>query len=162
VGVLATLRRRRFLTAAERAQIAAALAGVDRYTRARITLSIDDEASDDPQRRAEALLRQWELPEAERATAVVLYVSAVSRNFAVAGGDEVRRIAPRAFWEVVHRDLCHHFEERRYCDGIFKALAQVAVQLQHHFPPESPPEAGGPPGTPDDPTARPERTDRID
>ena len=162
MGLLTTLRRRRFLTTAERAQIAAALAGVDRYTRARIGLSIDDDASDDPRRRAEALLRQWDLPEAERATAVMLYVSAVSRNFAVVGGEEVRRIAPRAFWEVVHRDLCHHFEERRYCDGIFKALSQVAVQLRHHFPPESPPEADGPPGTPDDPADVFTRTDRSD
>jgi uncharacterized membrane protein len=159
VGLLAALRRRRFLTAAERAQIAAALAGVDRYTKARIGLSIDDDASDDPQGRAETLFRQWDLPETARPTAVLLYVSAVSRNFAVVGGAEVCRIAPRAFWEVLHRDLGHHFEEHRYCDGIFKALAQVAVQLQHHFPPESRPEAGGPPSTPDDPTAQPERTD---
>jgi uncharacterized membrane protein len=32
------------------------------------------------------------------------------------------------------RDLHHHFEEGRYCDGIFKAIAQVAIQLEHHFP----------------------------
>jgi uncharacterized membrane protein YgcG len=151
VGLRTALRRRRFLTAAEREQIAAALAGADRYTRARIGLSIDDEPSDDPERRAETLLQQWNLPEAERATAVLLYVSAVSRNFAVVGGVEVRRLAPRAFWEIVHRDLCHHFEDHRYCDGIFKALAQIAAQLQHHFPPENRPESEGPPGSPDDP-----------
>jgi uncharacterized membrane protein len=159
VGLRTALRRRRFLTAAEREQIAAALAGVDRYTRARIGLSIDDEASVDPERRAEALLHQWDLPEAKRATAVLLYVSAVSRNFAVVGGEEVRRIAPRAFWEVVHRDLCHHFEDRRYCDGIFKALAQIAAQLRHHFPPENRPESDRPPGIPDDPTHVSTRTD---
>ncbi len=162
MGLVTALRRRRFLTAAERAQITAALAGVDRYTRARIGLFIDDDASDDPQSRAEALLRRWDLPEAERATAVLLYVSSGSRNFAVVGGQEILRIAPRTFWEVVHRDLCHHFEERRYCDGIFKALAQVAVQLQHHFPPVSSPGDEEAPSSVDDPAAQPDRTDRID
>ena len=145
--LFSALRRLRFLTSTERGQIAAALAGVDRYTRARIVLSIDEEACVDPQGRAETLFRQWDLPEAARDTAVLLYVSAVSRNFAVVGGAEIRRVAPRAFWELLHRDLCHHFEERRYCDGIFKALAQVAVQLQHHFPPETRPMTDRPAGT---------------
>jgi uncharacterized membrane protein len=147
VRLYSALRRLRFLTPTERGQIAAALAGVDRYTRARIAVSIDEEACADPQGRAETLFRQWDLPEAARATAVLLYVSAVSRNFAVVGGAEIRRVAPRAFWELLHRDLCHHFEERRYCDGIFKALAQVAVQLQHHFPPETRPVTDRPAGT---------------
>ncbi|HSB78249.1 MAG TPA: TPM domain-containing protein [Candidatus Methylomirabilis sp.] len=159
MGLLAALRRRRFLTAAERAQITAALAGVDRYTRARIGLFIDADACDDPEKQAEAMLRQWDLPEAERATAVLLYVSAVSRTFAVMGGEEVRRIAPRTFWEIVHRDLCHHFEERRFCDGIFKALAQVAVQLQHHYPPETHPECEGPSDASPDRPAKAEPTD---
>jgi uncharacterized membrane protein len=162
VRLFSALRRLRFLTPTERGQIAAALAGVDRYTRARIALSIDEEACADPQGRAESLFRGWDLPEAARATAVLLYVSAVSRNFAVVGGAEIRRVAPRAFWELIQRDLCHHFEERRYCDGIFKALAQVAVQLQHHFPPETHPEPEGVAETPGDLPAKPLPTDRAD
>jgi uncharacterized membrane protein len=65
---------------------------------------------------------------------VLVYVSARSRAFAVVGGDEVRRVAPRAFWEGVSRELTHHFGEGRYCDGIFKAIAQVAIELERHFP----------------------------
>ncbi len=136
VGLLDALRRRRFLTAAEREQIAAALAEAGRHTRARIGLSIDERASNDPQARAQALFQQWDLPEDERATAVLVYVSPPSRTFAIVGGEEVRRIAPRTFWEAVDRDLRHHFEEGRYCDGIFKAIAQVALQLERLFPRE--------------------------
>ncbi len=105
-----------------------------RHTRARIGLSIDDQATADPQARAHTRFRQWDLPEDERLTAVLVYVSARSRAFAVVGGDEVRRVAPQTFWELVNRDLHHHFDEGRYCDGIFKAIAQVALQLQRHFP----------------------------
>jgi uncharacterized membrane protein len=129
------LLRRRFLTGTEREQIAAALEEAGRHTRARIGLSIDEHRSADPQARARRLLQEWDLPADERPTAVLVYVSARSRAFAVVGGDEVRRIAPRTFWEVVNRDLRHHFAEGRYCDGIFKALAQVALQLERHFPP---------------------------
>ena len=32
--------------------------------------------------------------------------------------------------------LHHHFDEGRYWDGIFKAIAQVALLLEHHFPRE--------------------------
>lgn len=134
MGLLAAIRRRRFLTAAERAQIAAALAGIPRHTTARVDLCIDQEASADPQARAESLFRQWNLPQPEHARAILVYISAVSRNFALVGGEEIRRVAPQAFWEAVRRDLHHHVVERRFCDGIFKALAQVTVQLQHHFP----------------------------
>ena len=126
--------RRRILTAIEREQIAAALEEAGRHTRARIGLSIDDQATADPQARGHTLFRQWDLPDDERPTAVLVYVSARSRAFAVVGGDEVRRVAPRTFWELVNQDLHHHFDEGRYCDGIFKAIAQVALQLEHDFP----------------------------
>jgi len=133
---LSAFRLRRFLTVTEREQIAAALAGAGRHTRARIGLSIDERAAKDPQARARVLFQEWRLPEGERPTAVLVYVSAPSRTYAIVGGEEVHRLAPQTFWELVDRDLHHHFEEGRYCDGIFKAIAQVAIQLERHFPRE--------------------------
>ena len=131
---------RRFLTETERGQIAAGLDEASRHTRARIGLTIDERKTRDPQVRARALFQEWKLSENERPTAILVYVSAGSRSFAVIGGDEIQRLAPQTFWESVDRDLHHHFQEGRYCDGIFKAIAQVALQLQRHFPCE--PEGG--------------------
>ena len=140
---LSAFRLRRFLTVTEREQIAAALAEAGRHTRARIGLSIDERAAKDPHARARIVFQEWQLPEGERPTAVLVYVSAPSRTYAIVGGEEVHRIAPQTFWELVDRDLHHHFEEGRYCDGIFKAIAQVAIQLERHFPrtPEEDPQA---------------------
>ncbi|MGD0265350.1 MAG: TPM domain-containing protein [Candidatus Methylomirabilota bacterium] len=140
---LSAFRLRRFLTVTEREQIAAALAEAGRHTRARIGLSIDEQATRDPRARARTLFQEWQLPEGERPTAVLVYVSAPSRTYAIVGGEDVHRIAPQTFWELLDRDLHHHFEEGRYCDGIFKAIAQVAIQLERHFPrePETRPEA---------------------
>lgn len=120
----------------EREQIAAALAEAGRHTRASIGLSIDERWAKAPQARARVLFEEWQLPEEERPTAVLVYVSAPSRTYAIVGGEEVHRVAPQTFWELVERDLHHHFEEGRYCDGIFKAIAQVAIQLERHFPRE--------------------------
>jgi uncharacterized membrane protein len=140
---LSSFRLRRFLTVTEREQIAAALAEAGRHTRARIGLSIDEQATRDPRARARILFQEWHLPEGERPTAVLVYVSAPSRTYAIVGGEDVHRAAPQTFWELLDRDLHHHFEEGRYCDGIFKAIAQVAIQLEQHFPrePEARPEA---------------------
>ena len=134
MGLLGAFRWRRFLTEAERDQIAAALAEAGRHTRARIGLAIEEGPSRDPQARAHALFHEWELPEDERATAVLVYVCAATRRFALVGGEEVRRVAPPSFWDLVDRDLHHHFDEGRYCDGIFKAIAQVALELERLFP----------------------------
>lgn len=131
---LSAFRLRRFLTVTEREQIAAALATAGRHTRARIGLSIDEWATKDPRARARALFQEWQLPPDERPSALLVYVSAPSRSYAIVGGEEVERLAPQTFWELVDRDLHHHFEEGRYCDGIFKAIAQVAIQLERHFP----------------------------
>jgi len=140
---LSSFRLRRFLTVTEREQVAAALAEAGRHTRARIGLSIDEQATRDPRARARILFQEWQLPEGERPTAVLVYVSAPSRTYAIVGGEDVHRVAPQTFWELLDRDLHHHFEEGRYCDGIFKAIAQVAIQLERHFPrePETRPEA---------------------
>lgn len=99
------------------------------------------------------------MPEDQRPTAVLVYVSARSRVFAVVGGDEVRRVAPRTFWEAVNRDLHHHFDEGRYCDGIFKAIAQVALQLERFFPRDPTGKAERSPGTPEGLPATPNPTD---
>lgn len=131
---LSAFRLRHFLTVTEREQIAAALAEAGRHTRARIELSIDEQAVQDPKARARVLFEAWQLPEGERRTAVLVYVSAPSRSYAIVGGEKVGRLAPHTFWELVDRDLHHHFEEGRYCDGIFKAIAQVAIQLERLFP----------------------------
>lgn len=150
--------RRRFLTATEREQITAGLAEAGRHTRARIGLTIDEQASDDPHGRAQHYFQAWNLPEDERATAVLVYVSARSRTFAVVGGDGVRQVAPQSFWEVVNRELHHHFDEGRYCDGIFKAIAQVAIQLERFFPRKISGKAEGTPGDPVGPQVIPDAT----
>jgi len=132
------------LTATEREQVEAGLATARRHAGAPLGLVIDDQPVGDPAVRADLLFREWDLPEAERAAAVLVYACAATRRFAVVGGEAIRRVAPQAFWEALDRDLTRHFEEARYCDGLFKTIAQVAVQLQHHFPRDSPPPADGP------------------
>jgi len=156
---LAALQRRRFLTESEREQITAALEEAGRHTLARIGLAIDEKAADDPHGRAQHHFRAWNLPEDERSTAVLVYVSTRSRAFAVVGGDEVRRVAPRTFWEAVNRDLHHHFDEGRYCDGIFKAIAQVAIQLERFFPRDPTGKAEATPSHPEGLPATPNPTD---
>ena len=151
MGLLGAFRWRRFLTTTERDQIGAALAEASRHTCARIGLSIDEGATRDPQARARALFQEWQLPEGERSTAVLVYVCATTRRFAIIGGGEVERLAPATFWEVVDRDLHHHFEEGRYCDGVFKAIAQVALQLERLFPLQSSDDSNGPSGVEKEP-----------
>jgi hypothetical protein len=145
VDLLAAFRRPPFLTATEREQVEAGLATARRHAGTPLSLVIDDQPTGDPAVRAELLFREWDLPEAERPAAVLVYACAATRRFAVVGGEAIRRVAPQAFWEALDRDLTRHFEEGRYCDGLFKAIAQVAIQLQHHFPRDSHPPADGPP-----------------
>jgi uncharacterized membrane protein YgcG len=132
VGLLSAFRRRPFLTPTERQQLADGLAHACRHAQARISLDIDERPKGDPEVRALTLFREWDLPEAERPTAVLVYACAATRQFAVVGGEAIRRIAPPAFWEQVRGELQRHFEDERYCDGLFKAIAQVAIELQRH------------------------------
>jgi uncharacterized membrane protein len=128
--------RRHFLTEAEREQIGAGLAEAQRYTRARIGLVIEERSSLDPPVRARSLFGVWEMEDRDRATALLLYVRARPPAFAVTAGDDVWRLAPQSFWQTLERDLQHHFDEERYCDAVFKALASIALQLEQLFPRE--------------------------
>jgi uncharacterized membrane protein len=135
VGLLGALRRRPFLTPTEREQIEAGLATARRHTNAPIGLIIEERARAEPEGRARELFETWKLAETDRSRAILVYACAATRRFAVIGGDEIRRVAPQAFWESLQRDLTRHFEEHRYCDGLFKAVAHVAIQLRNHFGP---------------------------
>ncbi len=141
MGLLASFHRRPFLTPLEREQIEAGLAAARQHAGAPIGLAIDEKSVEDPAVRAEQLFHDWSLAEAERPVAVLVYACAATRTFAVVGGEWIRRVAPQAFWETLNRDLTRHFGEGRYCDGLFTAIAHVAIQLHHHFPPDSPPPA---------------------
>ena len=102
-------------------------------------------------RRAHLQIRGVVQP-AARPRAVLVYANAATRRFAVIGGEEIRRVAPQAFWAQVHSDLQHHFDDERYCDGLFKAIAQIAIQLHFHFhptlPEDAPPQVSAPDSKP--------------
>lgn len=134
MALLDGYRRRRFLSPEERGQVEAGLLSAARHTRARMTLVIDETAAPEPTARARQCFQEWMIDEAERPTAILLYASAASWTHALAAGDTIRREAPAAFWEAVASDLDRHFAERRFCDGLFKALSQIALQLKHHYP----------------------------
>jgi uncharacterized membrane protein len=133
VDLLGAFRRRPFLTPTEREQIEAGLATARRHAAAPIGLIIDERAAGDHEVRARQLFQDWELADTERSRAILVYACAATRQFAVIGGDEIRRVAPQAFWENLQRDLTRHFAEQRYCDGLFKAVASIAIMLSSAF-----------------------------
>jgi len=133
--------RRPFLTDAERAQLLDGLAHACRHAGEPIGLIIDARASGEPEARAVSLFETWDMSAAARPRAVLVYANTATRRFAVVGGEEIRRVAPQAFWTQVNSELQRHFDDERYCDGLFKALAQIAIQLHHHFHPTLPDDA---------------------
>jgi uncharacterized membrane protein YgcG len=148
MDLLRALRRRPFLTQAERDQIEAGLATARRHADAPIGLVIEERAEATPGIRAQHLFSVWALPERDRARAILLYACGATRRFVVVGGDEIRRVAPPAFWGNLQRDLARHFEEQRYCDGLFKAVADIAIMLHAVYAAADPCESTPPPPKP--------------
>lgn len=133
-----------FLADAERAQLLDGLAHACRHAGEPIGLIIDARASGEPEARAVSLFAAWEIPAAARPRAVLVYANAATRRFAVIGGEEIQQVAPPAFWTQVRSELQRHFDDERYCDGLFKAIAQIAIQLHFHFHPTLPEDAPPP------------------
>ena len=133
--------RRPFLTDAERVQLQDGLAHACRHAGEPIGLIIDARASGEPEARAVSVFENWDISTAARPRAVLVYANAATHRYAVVGGEEIRRAAPRAFWTQVCSDLQRHFDDERYCDGLFKAIAQIAIQLHFHFHPTLPEDA---------------------
>lgn len=132
-NLLGAFRRRPFLTPTEREQIEAGLATARRHASAPLALFIDERAAADPEGRARQVFQEWSLADAARSRAILVYACAATRRFAVVGGDEIRRVAPQAAWNNLQRNLARHFEEERYCDGLFKAVADAAMMLHAAF-----------------------------
>jgi len=108
VDLLGAFRRRPFLTPTEREQIergwhgAAARRRADRPDHRRA-------ARRPPSPRA-ATIPGLELADAERSRAILVYACAATRRFAVLGGEEIRRVAPRLLGNLA-ADLARHFEK---------------------------------------------------
>ncbi len=131
--LLGAFRRRPFLTPTEREQIEAGLGTARRHAGAPLSLCIDERAAADPEGRARQVFQDWDLADTERARAILVYACAATRRFVVVGGDEIRRVAPPAAWSSLQHNLARHFEEERYCDGLFKAVADAAILLHAAF-----------------------------
>ena len=141
-----------FLADAERAQLLDGLAHACRHAGEPIGLIIDARASGEPEARAVSLFAVWEIPAAARPRAVLVYANAATRRFAVIGGEEIQQVAPPAFWTQVRSELQRHFDDERYCDGLFKAVATIAIMQRYlfvatdrcHSQPPPPPEGSDP------------------
>jgi hypothetical protein len=144
--------RRPFLTDAEREQLQDGLAHACLHAGEPIGLIVDARASGEPEARAVSLFETWDISPATRPRAVLVYANAATRGFAVIGGEEIRRVAPQAFWTQVCSELQRHFDDERYCDGLFKAIAQIGIQLHFHFHPtlleDAPPQLSAPDSKP--------------
>jgi len=138
-----------FLTDAERGQLLDGLAHACRHAGERIDLIIDARALGDPEARAMSLFETWDISAEARPRAVLVYANAATHRFAVVGGEEIQQVAPKAFWAQVRSELQRHFDDERYCDGLFKAIAQIAIQLHFHFHPTLPEDAAPQTSAPD-------------
>jgi hypothetical protein len=77
-------------------------------------------------------LRVWDT---EHNSGVLIYVQLVDRRIEVIADRGISAKVPQHDWDAICRRMEAAFRERRFEQGVLKAIGEITVLLSQHFPP---------------------------
>ena len=125
-----------FLSAEERQRVLNAITHAESISTGLIRVRIERKSGKDPLAKARQAFTEMGLKACADRNAVVFYISAADRRFAVFGDDGVNSKVPAGFWEMVVRAVTDRFEDEEYGIGLAGGISLVGEKLGELFPAE--------------------------
>lgn len=125
---------RRFISEAELAAVARAVAEAEAMTSGEIRVHLDPRCAGDPMARAIQLFERLGMARTAARNGVLLYLAVEDRKLAVIGDAGVHaRVAPD-YWPRLTESLLGHLRAGRPGEGLVAAVRAVGETLRRYFP----------------------------
>lgn len=131
---------RRYFSAAEQAQIRAAIHAAEERTSGEIRLHVERDlprrgpAAGDAYGRAREVFARLGMHRTEARNGVLVYLALRTRALAVVGDEGLHGQVGDPFWRQVVAAMLPAFAEDRPADGLAAGIAMIGERLREHFP----------------------------
>ena len=125
---------RRFMSEADLAAVAAAIAAAESATSAEIRVHLDARCPGEPMASAIAVFERLGMHRTAERHGVLIYVSVEDHQLAVLGDRGIHERVGQLYWDRLVQEVVAHLRERRHRDGFVHAVAEVGAVLRRHFP----------------------------
>lgn len=123
-----------FFSRQEDERIVAAIREAERRTSGEIRVHVEDHCKGEPLDRAVALFDKLGMQNTEARNGVLFYLAVQDRRFAVLGDKGINSAVPPDFWDGLKQQMESDFREKRFSDGLIKAVSEAGRLLGQHFP----------------------------
>jgi uncharacterized membrane protein len=124
------------LPPADQARVVQAIQAAERTTSGEIKVHIEARCSEsDALARAQALFVELGLTRTRERNAVLLYVAARDRRFALLGDQGIHEEVGSQFWSEAAEKMTRAFRDGRLGDGLVEAISAIGERLARRFPP---------------------------
>lgn len=118
----------------QRQQIQQAVKNAEKNTSGEVRVHIDLYCKEDVLDRAAFVFEKLEMHKTELRNAVLFYLATEDHKFAILGDAGINQKVPKNFWDEIKLQMLTYFQERKFTEGLCRAISQAGEQLKAHFP----------------------------
>jgi uncharacterized membrane protein len=125
---------KKFFTAAEQAEIVAAIGEAEKNTSGEIRLHMEARCKEDVLDHAAFIFKTLEMHKTQLRNGVLFYLAVDDRKFAILGDAGINAKVPANFWDEINADVIAAFKKGAYKDGLVNGILKAGEQLKAYFP----------------------------
>ena len=126
--------RQSFFSSEEHDRIISAIKAAERETSGEIRLFVEKRCKVDVLDRAAFIFHKLGIHDTKHRNGVLIYIAHDDRQFAIIGDAGINNVVPQNFWDSIKEEMLKHFSQRKFADGISKAIHESGEALKKYFP----------------------------
>ncbi len=123
-----------FLTNDEEQLLIKTIQEAEKNTSGEIRVHIEHQTDKKALDRALEVFYALKMDQTKLRNGVLLYVAVDSQLFAILGDEGIDKKVPNDFWDEEYKLVLSYFSEKKYAEGLSKAIENIGQKLKKFFP----------------------------
>ncbi|MEY4110587.1 MAG: hypothetical protein RLZZ46_942 [Bacteroidota bacterium] len=125
------------LSAEQENFLAQAIAKAEAGTSGEIRIHFDRRCTGNPLKRAQEVFLGLGMQKTKNRNAVLIYIALDSKKVAIIGDKAIHESVRQDFWDQELKTIISHFSQKKFFEGLMKAIADTGEKLKVFFPADS-------------------------
>lgn len=123
-----------FFTEQQKKEIVEAIKLAEKETSGEIRVHVEKTCSKDILDKASQVFAKLKMHKTKLRNGVLFILCIEDHKFAVIGDAGINKVVPEGFWDCIKEAMRENFAEKKFAEGLVKAIIMVGEQLKSHFP----------------------------
>jgi uncharacterized membrane protein len=125
---------RNFISSEQEKDVIKAIELAEKDTSGEIRVHVEDHCKEEVLDRASDVFAELHMHKTGLRNGVLFYFAVKDKKFAILGDGGINAVVPPDFWDTSKEIITNHFQEKKFAEGLVKAIELAGEQLKKHFP----------------------------